>query len=149
MIKNLVIITFVSLISFVTNKTYGQKSLYVEYKEFVNIQIPLIRNEVSWVDLDKNTSIYASNISHQVSDEKQENEILKKETVKSNVVASVGRIIDNDYVIIDHDLKKIELIEDHGKKVFHVEDTFLEKKWVVTTEKKRYKVIKHTKQRFT
>lgn len=136
MIKKLVFITIVSLVSLATNKTYSQKSLYVEYKEFVNIQIPLIRNEVLWVDLDKNTSIYASNISHQVSDEKQENEILKKETVKSNVVASVGRIIDNDYVIIDHDLKKIELIEDHGKKVFHVEDTFLEKKWVVTTEKK-------------
>lgn len=128
MIKKLVFITIVSLVSLATNKTYSQKSLYVEYKEFVNIQIPLIRNEVLWVDLDKNTSIYASNISHQVSDEKQENEILKKETVKSNVVASVGRIIDNDYVIIDHDLKKIELIEDHGKKVFHVEDTFLEKK---------------------
>ena len=55
MIKNLVIITFVSLISLVTTKTYAQKSLYVEYKEFVNIQVPLIRDEALWIDLDKNT----------------------------------------------------------------------------------------------
>ena len=136
MIKNLVVVTFMSLISFVTNKTYGQKSLYVEYKEFVNIQVPLIRNEALWIDLDKNTSIYASNISHQVSDEKIEKEILKKETGGSNVVASIGRIIDNDYVMIDYNQKKVELIEDHGKKVFHVEDSFLEKKWVITNDKK-------------
>ena len=106
MIKNLVVVTFMFLISFVTNKTYGQKSLYVEYKEFVNIQVPLIRNEALWIDLDKNTSIYASNISHQVSDEKIEKEILKKETGGSNVVASIGRIIDNDYVMIDYNQKK-------------------------------------------
>src|SRR5690606_23003458 len=94
--------------------------------------------EALWIDLDKNTSIYASDISHQVSDEKIEKEILKKETGSSNVVASIGRIIDNDYVIIDYNEKKVELIEDHGKKVFHVEDTFLDKKSI-------YKVMKYLK----
>ena len=147
MMKNLVIITFVSLISLVTTKTYGQKSLYVEYKEFVNIQVPLIRDEALWIDLDKNTSIYASDISHQVSDEKIEKEILKKETGSSNFVASIGRIIDNDYVIIDYNEKKVELIEDHGKKVFHVEDAFLDKNWILFSEKKYiqgYEVFKAT-----
>ena len=135
MINNLVIITFVSLISLVTTKTYGQKSLYVEYKEFVNIQVPLIRDEALWIDLDKNTSIYASDISHQVSDEKIEKEILKKETGSSNFVASIGRIIDNDYVIIDYNEKKVELIEEHGKNVFHVDYTFLDKKLILFIEK--------------
>lgn len=123
----------------------SQNNVRVVYNEFINIQIPIIRENILYSDIENNITYFSSDISNQLSDLDKEKEIMKKELGDSNVVASIGRIIDNDYIIIDFNLKKVELIEDHGKKVFQVEDTFLDKPWVLLNEKKHiqgYEVFK-------
>lgn len=86
---------------------FSQNNIRVVYNEFINIQIPTIRENVLYGDIKNNITYFSSNISHQTSDLDKEKEIMGKETVNSNIVASIGRIIDNDYIIIDLDAKKL------------------------------------------
>lgn len=117
----------------------AQDRIKVEYSEYKHIQIPILQKSQLYIDLKKDKTVWVDNTSTRIENYDKKKEQPKKEDERhaDNVIeVSLGRTIPNDYILYDYKNKKVEIIEDLGKKVFSVPDTFNELKWDLQKESK-------------
>lgn len=113
----------------------AQERIKIHYTEYINIQIPVERQEQLYIDLNNNKTIWVENLSTQKLFREEEEENTSEEQGRT-FTATLGRTIPDDYIITDYNNKEIELIQDLGKRVFYVKDNFIEKEWALHKESK-------------
>ncbi|WCM43537.1 GLPGLI family protein (plasmid) [Flavobacterium sp. CBA20B-1] len=131
--KKILLLFFISFINI-----NAQNRLKVNYSEYINIQIPVKQPNKLFIDLKNEKTVWVENTSAQIWDydkKKEEKEQIEK-GYNNAFSAELGRTIPDDYVLYDYKNRKIEIIEDLGKKVFSVPDTFNELKWNLQKETK-------------
>lgn len=122
MIKNLVIITFVSLISLVTNKTYGQNEF--DYEWYVNGDL---REGKLFYNINNHSAVYVDLISTEKNVKKRSNEGLTLAPGESATIINAKSYWD-DRLFFKKD-NQIKFTTDLLKKRFFVEDTTLQLQW--------------------
>ncbi|WCM43600.1 GLPGLI family protein (plasmid) [Flavobacterium sp. CBA20B-1] len=118
----------------------AQERIKVDYSEYKHVQIPILQKGQLYIDLKNEKTVWVENTSSRIENydkkniEKPKNEDIRRPDNSFEV--SLGRTIPDDYVLYDYKNRKIEIIEDLGKKVFSVPDTFNELKWNLQKETK-------------
>src|SRR5690606_9509422 len=129
MIKNLVVITFMSLISFVTNKTYGQNEFHYEW--YVNGDL---REGKLLYNINNHSAVYVDLISTEKNVKKRSNEGLNLAPGESATIINAKSYWD-DRLFFKKD-NQIKFTTDLLKKRFFVEDTTLQLQWNLKEETK-------------
>jgi len=129
MIKNLVIITFVSLISLVTTKTYGQNVFHYEW--YVNGDL---REGKLLYDINNHNAIYVDLISTEKNVKKRSNEGLNLAPGESATIIE-AYISWDDRLFFKKD-NKIKFTTDLLKKRFFVDDATLQLQWKLKEDTK-------------
>lgn len=117
--------------------SYGQidnDCIHIDYTEYINYDVPVIRDETLIIDQKENKTYFLMNISSQIYSPDVDDNI-KEEFQNSDVTATVARLTDYNYVIIDHHLKKMDMYYDFARNFYKIDDIFPEMKWYITNEK--------------
>jgi|SRR5690606_24995547 len=115
----------------------AQERIKVNYTETIIIDYTILRKEQLYIDLKDNKTVWVQNAS--TEKEYDSNEPIEKapqEVYGNAFTATLGRTIPNDYILYDFKNKEIEIIQDLGKRVFSVKDSFIINKWDLQKESK-------------